>query len=141
MQARHACTGSIHQAWHPGSEVIVPAAAQVTRAPRQLILDRLAGQHLALALFKEDTPATPEAVAARPELRRAALQLAKQQELEIFQQHRAAPAVSWRASLRLCWLSCCAESMSQPAACLPVEAAPALSYGAQLDCAGCLSVK
>ena len=57
---------------------------QIPRATRQQVLQKLAGQHLAMALVDADLELTPDHVAAKHDLREAALKAAIDQELKLF---------------------------------------------------------
>ncbi|KAL3133325.1 hypothetical protein ABBQ38_007202 [Trebouxia sp. C0009 RCD-2024] len=57
---------------------------QIPRATRQLVLQKLAGQHLAMALMGENQDLTPDAVAACEDMRKTALSAAVDQELKLF---------------------------------------------------------
>lgn len=57
---------------------------QVPRIVRQQVLQKLAGQHLAAALLKSEAECTVAEVAARHDLRKAALAAATDQELLLF---------------------------------------------------------
>ena len=59
-------------------------AAQIPRTTRQQVLQKLAGQHLAMALLDADKGLTPETVMACEDIRKAALSAAIQQELKLF---------------------------------------------------------
>ena len=59
-------------------------AVQIPRATRQQVLQKLAGQHLAVALVDSDLELTPDHVAANGDLRGAALKAALDQELKLF---------------------------------------------------------
>ena len=59
-------------------------AVQIPRATRQQVLQKLAGQHLAMALMDVDCSVTSEEVAAKEDLRKAALKAATEQELKLF---------------------------------------------------------
>ena len=59
-------------------------AVQIPRATRQLVLQKLAGQHLAMALIDAKQDLTPDSVTACDTLRKAALSAAADQELKLF---------------------------------------------------------
>ena len=59
-------------------------AVQIPRAARQQVLQKLAGQHLAMALMDAQIELTPEEVATKEDLRKAALKAATEQELMLF---------------------------------------------------------
>ena len=59
-------------------------AVQIPRATRQLVLQKLAGQHLAMALIDKQQDLTPESVTACEDLRTTALSAAVDQELKLF---------------------------------------------------------
>lgn len=57
---------------------------QIPRATRQQVLQKLVGQHLAMALVDADLELTPDHVAANHDLRGAAVKAAVDQELKLF---------------------------------------------------------
>ncbi len=59
-------------------------AVQIPRATRQQVLQKLAGQHLAVALMDAECELVPDQVAARDDLRKVALKAAIDQELKLF---------------------------------------------------------
>jgi len=65
----------------------------VPRVTRQAVLDRLAGQHLALALHGAGASICAEQLLQLGELRLAAVQAAVEQEEEVYQRGRAAKSV------------------------------------------------
>ena len=66
---------------------------QVPRITRQAVLDRLAGQHLALALNGAGASINTQQLLQLGDLRRAALQAAVEQEEGVYQRGRAAKSV------------------------------------------------
>ena len=63
---------------------ILCLAVQIPRATRQQVLQKLAGQHLTMALMDAACELIPDQVAARDDLRKVALQAAIDQELKLF---------------------------------------------------------
>jgi len=59
-------------------------AVQIPRATRQQVLQKLAGQHLTMALMDTECELIPDQVAARADLRKVALKAAIDQELKLF---------------------------------------------------------
>ncbi|KAL0035140.1 hypothetical protein WJX79_002997 [Trebouxia sp. C0005] len=57
---------------------------KIPRATRQQVLQKLAGQHLTMALMDAECELLPDQVAARDDLRKVALKAAIEQELKLF---------------------------------------------------------
>ncbi|KAL0054689.1 hypothetical protein WJX82_001050 [Trebouxia sp. C0006] len=58
--------------------------SKIPRATRQQVLQKLAGQHLTMALMDAECELIPDQVAARDDLRKVALKAAIDQELKLF---------------------------------------------------------
>lgn len=88
---------------------------QVPRVTRQSVLERLAGQHLALALHTVGQPIDEAALLALPEGRKAALEAASAQEEATYARGKLSKSVNFleiaRTSLvqepGVCYLSRC----------------------------------
>ena len=61
---------------------------------RQSVAERLAGQHLALALHGAGHPVIPAKLAAIPEQRKQAVKAALEQEEELYSRGKASKSVS-----------------------------------------------